>query len=79
MRNKVTKAGADYMSIKDCEDTEPYDEKQGYLYCFSQEKGASPRTTNGSQKNKGVHFFYTVLVSEAKQSREVTLKNTYAF
>lgn len=43
MRNKVTKAGADYMSIKDCEDTEPYDEKQGYLYCFSQEKGASPR------------------------------------
>lgn len=43
MRNKVTKAGADYMSMKDCEDIEPYDEKQGYLYCLSQEKGASPR------------------------------------
>lgn len=32
-RNKVTKAGAD-MSIKDPEDIE-YDEKQGYLHCFS--------------------------------------------
>lgn len=34
-RNKVTKAGADYMSIKDHEDIEQYDEKQGYLHCFS--------------------------------------------